>query len=48
METYEIPQELNNIRLDKAISILNKDLSRVAIQRLIDENKILVNGKTII
>jgi len=45
METYEIPQELNNIRLDKAISILNKDLSRVAIQRLIDENKILVNGK---
>ena len=45
METYNIPQELNNIRLDKAISILNKDLSRVAIQRLIDEEKIMVNGK---
>ena len=45
METYNIPQELNNVRLDKAISILNKDLSRVTIQRLIDEEKIMVNGK---
>ena len=45
METYNISQELNNIRLDKAISILNKDLSRVAIQRLIEEGKLLVNGK---
>lgn len=45
METYNIPQELNNVRLDKAISILNKDLSRVAIQRLIEEEKVLVNGK---
>lgn len=45
MEKYNIPQELNNIRLDKAISILNKDLSRVAIQRLIEEDKIKVNGK---
>jgi len=45
MEQYIIPQELNNVRLDKAISMLNKDLSRVAIQRLIDEEKIMVNGK---
>ena len=45
MEQYLIPQELNNIRLDKAISILNKNLSRVTIQRLIEEEKIMVNGK---
>ena len=45
METYTIPQELNNVRLDKAISIIHKDLSRVAIQRLIEEEKLLVNGK---
>ena len=45
METYNIPQELNNVRLDKAISVLNKDLSRVAIQRLIEEEKLMVNSK---
>ena len=45
MEQYTIPQELNNIRLDKAVSILNSELSRVAIQRLIEEEKIMVNGK---
>lgn len=45
MEQYIITQELNNIRLDKAIAILNKDLSRVAIQRLIEEEKLIVNGK---
>jgi len=45
MEQYSIPQELNNVRLDKAVSILNKELSRVTIQRLIEEEKIMVNGK---
>jgi len=45
MEKYVIPLELNNVRLDKAIAILNKDLSRVAIQRLIEEEKLKVNGK---
>lgn len=45
MEKYSIPQELNNIRLDKAIAFLNKDLSRVAIQRLIEEEKVKVNDK---
>ena len=45
METYNILQELNNIRLDKAISMLNKELSRVAIQRLIEEGNVQVNGK---
>lgn len=32
-------------RLDKAICKLDNELSRVTIQRLIEEGKILVNGK---
>lgn len=42
---YEINSELVGIRLDKAIAMKEIDLSRVAIQRLLDEEKILVNGK---
>lgn len=42
---YKISEDLVGIRLDKAISIKDKDLSRVAVQRLIDEENILVNGK---
>ena len=38
-------KDLEGIRLDKAISIKLEDLSRVAIQRLIENEKILVNGK---
>lgn len=44
---YIIDSELSGIRLDKALSITEKDLSRVAIQRLIEEGKILVNGKQV-
>ena len=42
-----INEELIGMRLDKAMSIVLSDLSRVAIQRLIDEEKILVNGKKV-
>ena len=42
---YQINSELAGIRLDKAIAIKETDLSRVAIQRLLDEENILVNGK---
>lgn len=42
---YKINSELSGIRLDKAIAIKETDLSRVGIQRLLDEEKILVNGK---
>lgn len=42
---YQINNELAGIRLDKAIAIQETDLSRVAIQRLLDEGKILVNEK---
>jgi 23S rRNA pseudouridine1911/1915/1917 synthase len=37
--------EFVGLRLDKAISMKDKDLSRVAVQRMIDEENILVNGK---
>lgn len=44
---YIIDSELSGIRLDKALSIKETDLSRVTIQRLIEEGKILVNGKIV-
>lgn len=44
-EDYRIKEDLVGIRLDKAISLKDKELSRVAVQRLIDEENILVNGK---
>jgi len=42
---YIITSEFEGIRIDKAISDKDSSLSRVAVQRLIDDNKILVNGK---
>ena len=43
---YKIEQgELVGMRLDKAISMKDDSISRVTVQRLIDEEKILVNGK---
>ena len=42
---YKINDELVGERLDKAISIKDNNLSRAQVQRLIDENNILVNGK---
>ena len=45
MKEYIINSEIENIRLDKAIAILKCDLSRSMIQKMLDEGKILVNGK---
>ncbi len=45
METYVIDENIVNIRIDKAIGMLDNNLSRVAIQRLIDSGNILVNGE---
>lgn len=45
MKEYIINEETQNIRLDKVISILNQDLSRTMIQKLLGDDKILVNGK---
>ena len=47
MEEYLINKEHSSIRLDKAIALLNPDLSRMAIQRLIDTKKITVNDKEV-
>lgn len=46
MDTYIIDEEKSGIRIDKAIGLIEDTLSRVAIQRLLDEGNILVNGKT--
>ena len=45
MKTYKISEEFNNIRLDKVIAVLDKELSRAMIQKLLDQGKITVNGK---
>lgn len=42
---YKISDEFVGLRLDKAISMKDESLSRVAVQRMIDEENILVNGK---
>lgn len=39
--------EKSNMRLDKEIAILKNNLSRVAIQRMIEDGKILVNDKKV-
>ena len=41
---YTITNENSNIRLDKVIQILDNELSRMAVQRNL-ENNITVNGK---
>ena len=41
---YKISEEFIGLRLDKAISMKDESLSRVAVQRMIDEENILVNG----
>ncbi len=41
---YTVIDEVVGLRLDKAITVLCDELSRNTVQRLIDENNILVNG----
>jgi len=45
MREFIVNIEEKNNRIDVYLSTKNQDLSRVAIQRLIEEKKILVNGK---
>lgn len=47
MKQYETSKEDANIRIDKAVGRIEKDLSRTNIQRMIEEGSILVNGKQI-
>ena len=44
MEKEYIIKE-DGIRLDKAIAELDSDISRMTVQKLIEDDKILVNGK---
>lgn len=45
MKKYIINEEYKNIRLDKVVSIFDEDLSRAMIQKLLEQEKIKVNGK---
>ena len=45
MREFIVKEENANNRIDAYLSSKNEDFSRVAIQRLIEEQKILVNGK---
>jgi len=47
MNEYRIKEEEQGIRLDKIISELEQESSRTAIQRMIEEGNILVNGKKV-
>ena len=40
---YIISNELEGTRLDKCITILDKNISRMSVQRLLDEENITVN-----
>lgn len=42
---YIITEEFAGVRLDKAISIKDNSISRASVQRMIDEELVLVNGK---
>ena len=45
MKEYIINLDTQNIRLDKVITMLNPELSRSMIQKMLDDGNILVNGK---
>lgn len=44
---FTITQEFDNERVDKVISLVFKDISRSSVQKLIEQNNVLVNGETI-
>ena len=45
IKKYTVKKEQANIRLDKVVSLLDKELSRMEVQRLIEEGDILVTDK---
>lgn len=46
MKEYKIEEQAGN-RIDKVIANLENEISRVAVQRMIDAGNILVNGKKV-
>jgi len=47
LKEYIINENLAGLRIDKVVTELDKEISRVTAQRLIEEENILVNGKKI-
>jgi 23S rRNA pseudouridine1911/1915/1917 synthase len=47
LREYIADETVSNLRIDKAISEKDSNFSRVAIQRMLDEGNILVNGKKV-
>ena len=47
MQEYKIKKIEENIRIDKIVGKLQKDISRTTIQRMIEEGNILVNNNKI-
>lgn len=47
MKEYIVKKEDENIRLDKIVNTIEKDISRTTIQRMIEEGNILVNQKNV-
>lgn len=45
MNEYIIDEKLSGTRLDKCATVLDKEISRMTVQRLIEEGNIIVNGK---
>ena len=45
VKMYDVIEEFNNQRLDKVIPVLDKDITRNTVQRMIEEENVLVNGK---
>ncbi len=45
MKKFQVEAEYVNLRLDKAIAKKYEEISRTTIQRLLEKEKILVNGK---
>lgn len=45
MSEYIAETTINNFRLDKAVVEIDKEISRIAAQRMIEEGYVLVNGK---
>lgn len=47
MKNYVVKKDEENIRIDKIIGNIEKDISRTAIQRMLEEGNILVNNKKV-
>lgn len=47
MEEYQIKKDEENIRIDKIVGHIKKDLSRTTIQRMLEQGDVLVNGRKV-